>query len=57
MQTTLSVDETKEIVQALKEKFPKIISPKEDDSCYATQNRQNAVKALTKQADLILVVG
>lgn len=57
MQTTLSVDETKEIVKALKEKFPEIISPKEDDICYATQNRQNAVKELTKQTDLILVVG
>ncbi|MBC8494814.1 4-hydroxy-3-methylbut-2-enyl diphosphate reductase [archaeon] len=57
MQTTLSVDETKEIVRALKDKFPKIISPEKDDICYATQNRQNAVKELTKKADLILVVG
>ncbi len=56
-QTTLSVDDTIEIVNALKRKFPKIVGPRTDDICYATQNRQNAVKALAKQADVILVIG
>mgnify|MGYP000517447157 FL=1 len=56
-QTTLSVDDTAEIVAALKRKFPKIVSPRTDDICYATQNRQNAVKALAKQVDVILVIG
>jgi 4-hydroxy-3-methylbut-2-enyl diphosphate reductase len=56
-QTTLSVDDTAEIVAALKRKFPKIIGPRTDDICYATQNRQNAVKALAKQVDVILVIG
>lgn len=57
MQTTLSLDETRHMVEALKRRFPKIKSPPEDDVCYATQNRQNAVKELAKQSDLILVVG
>lgn len=57
MQTTLSLDETKHIVDALKKKYPNITSPPNDDVCYATQNRQNAVKELTKHSDLILVVG
>ncbi|MCS7265733.1 MAG: 4-hydroxy-3-methylbut-2-enyl diphosphate reductase [Armatimonadetes bacterium] len=56
-QTTLSVDDTEEIVAALKRKFPKIVGPRTDDICYATQNRQNAVKALAKQVDVILVIG
>jgi 4-hydroxy-3-methylbut-2-enyl diphosphate reductase len=56
-QTTLSVDDTAEIIAALKRKFPKIVGPRTDDICYATQNRQNAVKALAKQVDVILVIG
>ncbi len=56
-QTTLSVDDTREIMSALLERFPKIALPKRDDICYATQNRQDAVKELAKQADLVLVVG
>ncbi len=56
-QTTLSVDDTAEIVEALKAKFPKIVGPDIDDICYATQNRQNAVRALAKKVDLVLVVG
>jgi 4-hydroxy-3-methylbut-2-enyl diphosphate reductase len=56
-QTTLSVDDTAEIVAALKRKFPNIVAPRTDDICYATQNRQNAVKALAKQVDVILVIG
>ena len=56
-QTTLSLDDTAQIVEALRMRFPQITSPPKGDICYATQNRQNAVKQLTKQADLILVVG
>ncbi|KAA3642555.1 MAG: 4-hydroxy-3-methylbut-2-enyl diphosphate reductase [Proteobacteria bacterium] len=56
-QTTLSVDDTKEIIAALQDKFPAIEGPKHDDICYATQNRQNAVKTLTEFCDLVLVVG
>ena len=56
-QTTLSLDDTAEIITALKERFPKIKGPAKDDICYATQNRQNAVKALSKEVDLVLVVG
>ncbi|MFE0737617.1 4-hydroxy-3-methylbut-2-enyl diphosphate reductase [Streptomyces sp. NPDC058855] len=56
-QTTLSVDETMETVDALKEKFPQLISPPSDDICYATQNRQTAIKELAGQADLVIVVG
>ncbi len=56
-QTTLSVDDTQKVVVALKEKFPNIQGPKKDDICYATQNRQDAVKQLTESCDLILVVG
>ncbi len=56
-QTTLSLDDTAEIITALKERFPGIKSPAKDDICYATQNRQNAVKALSKEVDLVLVVG
>jgi 4-hydroxy-3-methylbut-2-enyl diphosphate reductase len=56
-QTTLSVDDTREIIAALRERFPGIRLPGKDDICYATQNRQNAVKALTERCDLMLVVG
>jgi 4-hydroxy-3-methylbut-2-enyl diphosphate reductase len=56
-QTTLSLDDTREIVAVLKRRFPKLMSPKKDDICYATQNRQNAVKAMIPQADLLLVLG
>lgn len=56
-QTTLSVDDTQKIVEALKQKFPNIRGPKKDDICYATQNRQDAVKQLAKDCELILVVG
>jgi len=56
-QTTLSMDDTSEIIDILKKRFPKIQGPAKDDICYATQNRQNAVKALSKEVDLVLVVG
>ncbi|MFB7588160.1 4-hydroxy-3-methylbut-2-enyl diphosphate reductase [Streptomyces sp. NPDC056169] len=56
-QTTLSVDETMETVDALKEKFPQLISPPSDDICYATQNRQIAIKELAGEAELVIVVG
>ena len=56
-QTTLSVDETRDIIAALKARFPLINSPKKDDICYATQNRQDAVKELAADCDLIIVVG
>src|SRR2546425_3656618 len=56
-QTTLSLDDTQAIVERLKQRFPKIISPPSSDICYATQNRQTAVKVLADRADLILVVG
>lgn len=56
-QTTLSVDDTRDVIAALRRRFPKIIGPDTRDICYATQNRQNAVRALAGQVDLILVVG
>jgi 4-hydroxy-3-methylbut-2-enyl diphosphate reductase len=56
-QTTLSVDDADEIVTALRLRFPNIVGPKRDDICYATQNRQDAVKALSKACDLLIVVG
>ena len=56
-QTTLSVDDAAVIVAALKAKFPSIIGPKKDDICYATQNRQDAVKFMAPQTDLVIVVG
>ena len=56
-QTTLSVDDTRGIIQALKERFPEIQGPRNDDICYATQNRQDAVRELSRQCDLVLVVG
>jgi 4-hydroxy-3-methylbut-2-enyl diphosphate reductase len=56
-QTTLSVDETTETVNALRERFPALLDPPSDDICYATQNRQAAVKVIATEADLVLVVG
>ena len=56
-QTTLSVDETKSIIKILKNRFPNIIIPKKDDICYATQNRQDAVKQLALESDYLIVVG
>ncbi len=56
-QTTLSVDETRDVIAALKQKFPMIQGPKHDDICYATQNRQDAVRELAAKCDLVLVVG
>jgi len=56
-QTTLSMDDTHEVIKALKKRFPKIEGPKKDDICYATQNRQEAVKELATKCDLVLVVG
>ena len=56
-QTTLSVDDTRGIIAALRERFPAIQGPKNDDICYATQNRQDAVRDLSAQCDLVLVVG
>jgi 4-hydroxy-3-methylbut-2-enyl diphosphate reductase len=56
-QTTLSVDETSEIIAALRAKFPAIVSPKSDDICYATTNRQIAVKQLARECELVLVIG
>ena len=56
-QTTLSVDDTREIMETLKDRFPTMQAPKTDDICYATQNRQNAVKELVQVSDAVLVVG
>ena len=56
-QTTLSMDDTARVVSALKKRFPSIVGPKKSDICYATQNRQDAVKLLAQQCDLMLVVG
>ena len=56
-QTTLSMDDTKGIVAALRRKYPSIEEPRQEDICYATQNRQNAVKALARRCDVILVLG
>jgi 4-hydroxy-3-methylbut-2-enyl diphosphate reductase len=56
-QTTLSVDDAASVISALRARFPAIIGPKKDDICYATQNRQDAVKALAMQCDVVIVVG
>ena len=56
-QTTLSVDDTQEIIEILKQRFPSILGPRKEDICYATQNRQDAVKQLALECDLILVIG
>jgi len=56
-QTTLSVDDTSDVIDALRQRFPSIIGPRKDDICYATTNRQEAVRHLAEQADVVLVVG
>lgn len=56
-QTTLSVDDTAEIAAALKDRFPSLVTPKKEDICYATTNRQTAIKEIAPQADLVLVIG
>jgi 4-hydroxy-3-methylbut-2-enyl diphosphate reductase len=56
-QTTLSVDEARAVIDALKRKYPQVIGPNKDDICYATQNRQDAVKQLVAEADVVLVLG
>lgn len=56
-QTTLSVDDAARVVDALRQRFPGIVGPKKDDICYATQNRQDAVKAMARQCDVVIVVG
>lgn len=56
-QTTLSVDETAAIIRRLKERFPAIVGPRTDDICYATTNRQAAVKQVARESDLVLVIG
>src|SRR5690606_9082514 len=56
-QTTLSVDDAHRVAQALRERFPGIVEPKKSDICYATQNRQDAVKIMAPACDLVVVVG
>src|SRR2546421_6549571 len=56
-QTTLSVDDTRDVIEALRRKFPRIVGPSRDDICYATQNRQAAVKRLASDVDVLLVIG
>ena len=56
-QTTLSIDDTKAVIDALRKRFPEIVGPRHDDICYATQNRQDAVRKLGQECDLVLVVG
>src|SRR4029078_12050576 len=56
-QTTLSIDDAEVIIAPLRRRFPHIVGPKKDDICYATQNRQEAVKELVPEADVVLVLG
>ena len=56
-QTTLSLDDTREVLQALRKRFPKMVLPPKEDICYATQNRQNAVKEMAKHVDVVFVLG
>ncbi|MBI2555523.1 MAG: 4-hydroxy-3-methylbut-2-enyl diphosphate reductase, partial [Candidatus Rokubacteria bacterium] len=56
-QTTLSVDDTREVIEALRRRFPRSVGPSKDDICYATQNRQAAVKAVAAEVDVVLVIG
>ncbi len=56
-QTTLSVDDTREVIEVLQQRFPRMITPAKEDICYATQNRQDAVKRLAEQVQLVLVIG
>jgi 4-hydroxy-3-methylbut-2-enyl diphosphate reductase len=56
-QTTLSVDDTRDVVEILKNRFPALVTPAKEDICYATQNRQDAVKQLSREVDLVLVIG
>ncbi len=56
-QTTLSVDDARTVIDALKRRFPEIVGPRKDDICYATQNRQDAVKALVREVEVVIVVG
>jgi len=56
-QTTLSVDDTRDVIEILKQRFPKLVTPAKEDICYATQNRQDAVKQLAKEVDMVLVIG
>jgi 4-hydroxy-3-methylbut-2-enyl diphosphate reductase len=56
-QTTLSVDDTREVIEVLKQRFPQMVTPAKEDICYATQNRQDAVKQLAKEVDMVLVIG
>jgi 4-hydroxy-3-methylbut-2-en-1-yl diphosphate reductase len=56
-QTTLSVDDTREVIEILQKRFPRLATPAKEDICYATQNRQDAVKQLAKEVDLVLVIG
>src|SRR5207244_8246149 len=56
-QTTLSVDDTRDVIEALRRRFPKIVGPSRNDICYATQNRQAAVKNIANDVDVVLVIG
>src|SRR5207244_7976648 len=56
-QTTLSVDEARVVIDAIRKKYPQVVGPNKDDICYATQNRQEAVRELVPEADLVLVLG